>query len=259
MELRFAAVSALCIATAVPVQAGTPATNPIRILVRADSSAPVADTERKAREDETNLAVKRAEQERKAVEKALSAAHGKKTARWPADANSRFEAAWQAELMARMAHHAIKTEPKARGGVAANIAGYLNEQAKKSPGVTVTESTEEADLTVDVMALRAKTSFPAAAFIVYLKVTPGALVPRERFAGTSFGQVRTKDAYLGQILGVQSLAGFISTAHAYSEAEPYWIIEVFQQGTSYLAPAQTAAEAIAGFATALSPDGAAVP
>ena len=58
----------------------------------------------------------------------------------------------------------------------------------------------------------------------------------------------------GQIMGMQKLAGLISTAHAYSAAEPYWIVEVYQQGINYLAPAQTAAEGIAAFAAGMAGD-----
>jgi hypothetical protein len=54
---------------------------------------------------------------------------------------------------------------------------------------------------------------------------------------------------------VQRLSGGVTTLHPYAEAEPYWIIEVFQQGTSYFAPAQSAAEALTGFAVALAKEG----
>lgn len=102
---------------------------------------------------------------------------------------------------------------------------------------------------------RGKTSFPAAAFILYLKVTPRGGGPADRFAGTSFGQIRTKDAFLGQIMGVQTLAGSVTTVHPFTEAEPFWIIEVFQQGMVYFGPAKSAAEALAGFAVALANEG----
>jgi hypothetical protein len=249
MRVKIRCLAAVTVLAAVPPAAKSA---PLRVAIRAGSSAPLADGDRKAREQETELAMKRAEDERKTVHKAVESAHGKRTDRWPAEAKARFDTAWQAELMARLAHHAVKTDAKHLAASASQVATVFQGAVQKNTAVALSESAEGADLVVEVLARRAKSSFPAAAWMLYLKITPGPAVPADRLAGTSFGEVRGKDAYLGQILGMQKLAGFISTAHPFSAAEPYWIVEVYQQGTSYFAPAETAAEAIAAFATGMT-------
>jgi hypothetical protein len=250
IRARSAVLTVLAAGLAAPVAA--PAAEPLRVHVRPGPKPTLADAERKALEKEASSASKRAEQERKTVEKTIAAAHGKRMAGWPAEARARYDAASQAELMAILEHHVVKTDADDLRKSANEVSAFLGGAAGKPPVLAVVDSPDGADLVVEVLARRAKTSFPAAAFMLFVKVAPAGGGSAERFAGTSFGQVRTKDAYLGQIMGVQKLAGFVSTAHAYSEAEPYWIVEVIQQGTGYYAPAQTAAEAIAAFAAGMT-------
>ena len=43
----------------------------------------------------------------------------------------------------------------------------------------------------------------------------------------------------------------MTTLHVYTEAEPYWIVRVFQQGASYKFVAWSAAEILAAFCSDL--------
>lgn len=50
------------------------------------------------------------------------------------------------------------------------------------------------------------------------------------------------------LLGVQSTRGAIATPHAYSEAEPYWTIEMGHHGAGYGVAILGAAEALVALA-----------
>ena len=47
------------------------------------------------------------------------------------------------------------------------------------------------------------------------------------------------------------LHGEVTTVHTFSTAEPYWIIEVYQQGSSYRDPALSTAEVLVGLCAGL--------
>jgi hypothetical protein len=88
--------------------------------------------------------------------------------------------------------------------------------------------------------------------VLYLKVSPSRLPDPAAFAGLAFDQVKSREAYLGQILKTRDLQGAVATLHAYAQAEPFWIIEVFQQGSSYRHVAWTAAEILTAFGADLA-------
>lgn len=205
----------------------------------------------KAREAQTGDEHKRAQEARKTLGKFLEAKHGKKSEDWPKEAREEFDRAWRAEMNVLLAHHEVKITQKKIDAFAKGLANVLKNVAKKTP-VAVVESADQADLTVEVLTHRMQTSFPVVANILYMKVTPvGWREAGTQFAGTSFGEIKSKKEYVGQILGFQNLRGAVTTFHPYSDAEPYWMVEVFQQGATgqFL---QTAAEALSAFCSGLS-------
>jgi hypothetical protein len=246
---RLTLATLLAVLTALPAAAQ----QPVHVYVSARTAEALAEPERKAREKETDAEHERAEEARKGLQKTLEAQHGKNGQAWPEEARGQLDAAWQRELQALVAHQEVKTEQKDLDNGALALTNALKAQAKKSPHLALAASADQADLAVEVLARRAKTSFPAAAWFFYLKVKPERLGDaKARFAGTSFGQIKTQQAYLGQIMGMQKLQGGLATVHPFSEAEPYWVIEVGQQGTSYWGAALAAADALVGFAAGLN-------
>ena len=118
--------------------------------------------------------------------------------------------------------------------------------------MAVTDATAEADLTVEVLARASRSGFPAAVWLLYLKVQPVGPAGAGAFAGKRFDQVKSREGHLGQILGTQELRGAVATIHTFTEAEPCWIIQVVQQGTAWKHVAWTAAEILAAFSSDLA-------
>lgn len=224
----------------------------VRVHVFGRAAEAVAKAEKKAREKEADAERKRAERARKDLEKALQAKHGKRIDQWPEEARRESEAAWRTELRAALAHSETKLEENDLVDSASDLAKALADEVKKSPRVALSDSADAADLTVEVVSRAARSSFPAAAWLLYLKVTPVRWPGAAAFAGTPFEQVKTRQEYLGQILANQNLRGAVATVHAYTEAEPYWIVQVVQQGTSWKHVAWTAAEVLAAFSSDLA-------
>jgi imidazolonepropionase-like amidohydrolase len=237
-------LSIVALGVALPLCAGAA---PVRVYVRPGTpAAGVAAT--KSAEKEGEAARKTAEQARESLEKALSARHGKRRENWPADAKAQLDEAWRKEMDAVIAHQAIKTDAKAHADSVDDLTKAFAEEIKRAPHLALANSPDEADLTVEALARRGKTSIPAATYMYYVKVTPGAAWKADRLAGKTFGQVGVKDAR-----GNARLDGGVVTIHSYSEAEPFWTLEVFQKGSSYFGSAQTLAESLAAFASGLAP------
>lgn len=223
------------------------AESPVRVYVFAHQGEQLSEPARKERIKETEAEHDRAEAARKSLQKSLASRHGKDTKAWPPEARQEVSTAYGKEYAALIANHQAKTEPEALAGFAGVLGKTVAELTKKQSQVAVVESREAADLTVELLARRAKTSFPAAAWFLYLTVKPERM-DAARFTGTSFGQVRKSQTFI-PILGLQSMGGAITTFHDYSEAEPYWTIEVGHQGTGYYVAIEAAAEALVAFAS----------
>ena len=246
--MQLLAVAVLLAAVTVPPAA---APQPVRLFVFARPQETLSEPERKAREKETGAELKRAEEARKTLRKALEARHGKNGQGWPDEARRELERAQQAEYTALLAHHEVKVEAEVLRNLADTLGKTILDVDKKTSRLALAGSAEQSDVSVEVLTRRAKTSFPAAAWFLYVKVKP------ERLAGVagrtaSFGQVKDRSAWLGQIMGNQRLQGAVTTMHDYSESEPYWIVEVVQQGTSYGPVVQSTAEVLAAFASGLA-------
>lgn len=247
MRARLFAV--LLTLTSAPAWAETAQT--LRVHVSAQALPPLAEPERKTRLQQTEAERKRLTEARKAAEKTAQAAHGKKRQAWPEEVRNRVEEADRLEGMATLAHHELKTEQKDLDDLASFVREAFAEEIKEQPRLALADSPERCDLKVELLARRAHSSFPAAAWILYLKVSPVPAGDASAFSGTSFGQIRSQDAYLGQIMGMQRLEGAVGTLHLYGEKEPFWVIEVLQKGTSYGPAALGAAQAVATFAASL--------
>jgi hypothetical protein len=151
----------------------------------------------------------------------------------------------QAELMALLAQHEVKVEQKGIDDSVQDVTKTLREELKKASSAALVDKAEDADLTVELLARRAKTSFPAAAFMLYLKVTPVGWRNSSRF-------VTLQGKYpLYGLAGWRKLHGEVTTVHTFSAAQPYWIIEVYQQGSSYRDPALSTAEVLVGLCAGL--------
>jgi len=229
----------------------------VRIHVFAHHQELADGPERKAREKEAEVRSEAARKARKEVTKALEAQYGKNSRSWPEEAERRATEAWRAEMEGILVHHEIKTSQKDVQGAANGLAARLGDRPKESPPVSVVESADQADFTVEVLALRAKTSFPAAAWFVYLKVAPLRLGGEGRLDATDFGQFRAKDGRVGVgLLAGATTRGAVTTFHPYTAAEPYWLVEVVQQGTTGHGLAlDTAAEALAAVSNGLLAEG----
>jgi hypothetical protein len=225
---------------------------PVRLFVFSHEGERLSEAARKDRIKETEAAHDRAEEARKSLQKALESRHGKGESGWPADVRPQLEAARRAEYESLIAHHQIKTDPSDLDKAAQSLAKTIADLARKQPQVALADSREQADLSVEVLARRAKTSFPGAAWFVYLTVKPERMEGTgARFTGTSFGQVRRTEQFV-PMLGFQSMAGSVVTLHPYSEPEPYWTIEVAHQGSGYFVAIQAAAEALMAFGSGLA-------
>jgi len=241
--------------TAVLATLGTPSARaaegkPVRLYVstRAQEALPEADS--KAREKEFDAGRKRAEQAAKALDKALEAKHGKNSKDWPEEARRQSEDAWQKALRADLARATAKFD-KDLGNIAKSLTNSLKDEVKKSKGVALSESADQAELAVELLARSARTSFPAAAWMLYLKVTPVGAAAAAATGDTQFAQVKAKRLGVG-LLAAQYVRGAVATVHPYTEAEPYWIIRVYQQGTSYGDVVRSAADVLAALGSGLA-------
>ena len=233
----FTTVSILALGVALPVAA---AAGPVRVHVMPGTAAAMDGAARKSAEKEAEAARKAAEQAREGLEKSLSSRHGKKPQDWPSEARTQLDDSWRKEMDAVIAHQALKTDAKAHADSVNDLNKAIKEEIKRAPHVTLVDSADQADLVLQVLARRGKTSIPAATHMYYVKVTPRGSLGADRLLGKTFGQVGEKDA-----TGNARLDGGVVTVHSYSGAEPYWILEVFQKGPSYFAAALTLAESLA--------------
>ena len=223
---------------------------PVRLYVsaRAQEAAPEADS--KAREKELDAERKRDEQAAKAVDKALEAKHGKNAKDWPEEARRQSEEAWQKALRADLARATAKFD-KDLGNIAKSLTNYLKDEVKKSKAVALAESADQAELAVEVLARGSRTSFPAAAWLLYLKATPVGSAAAAATGDERFAPARAKRLGVG-ILADLDIQGAVATVHPYTEAEPYWILRVYQQGTSYADVVGSAAQTLAALGSGLA-------
>src|SRR5262245_23988101 len=167
------------------------AQQPVRLYVFARAQEALPEPERKSREKETGAALKRAEDARKGAQKALEARYGKGGQGWPEEARRQLEAAQQDEYQALLAHHQAKTEPEVLRNLADTLGKTILDADKKTARLALAAAAGQADLSVEVLARRAKTSFPAAAWFVYVKVKPEQLANAgARATGASFGPAK---------------------------------------------------------------------
>jgi hypothetical protein len=245
--------------TVVLAALGTPSARaaegkPVRLYVsvRAQEALPEADS--KAREKELDAERKRAEQASKAVDKAIEAKHGKNAKDWPEEARRQSEEAWHKALVADLARATAKFD-KDLGNIAKSLTHFLKDEVKKAKGVALAESADQAELAVEVLARSSKTSFPAAAWMLYLKVTPTGSAAAAATSDQKFAQSEGHRLGVG-ILADLVLQGTVATVHPYTEVEPYWILRVYQQGTSYTDVVRSAAGVLAALGSGLAePEG----
>jgi hypothetical protein len=250
--MRKLAFAAALVTLAAPLAASAAEDPVVRVHVFAGSPQSGGDAERKAREKQADAERKSAERARKDLDKALAARHGKRSEDWPEEARRQSEEAWTAELRAALAHGQAKAAAQDLADSAGDLARSLKDEVKDKPRVAVVDAAAEADLTVEVLARASRSGFPAAVWLLYLKVQPAGSAGPGAFAGKRFDQVKSREGYLGQILGSQDLRGAVATIHTFTEAEPYWIIQVVQQGTAWKHVAWTAAEILAAFSSDLA-------
>lgn len=223
--------------------AGAVPSKAVRVYVFGRTQTPLDKASQQAREKQAEADFKRLEAARKDVGKALEAKYGKSDR--PSEALAEFAQVTQAELMALLAQHEVKVEQKDIDDSVQDVTKALREELKKASSAALVDKAEDADLTVELLARRAKTSFPEAAFVLYLKVTPVGWRNSSRF-------VTLQGKYpLYGLAGWRKLHGEVTTLHTFSTAEPYWIIEVYQQGSSYRDPASSTAEVLVGLCAGL--------
>ena len=217
----------------------------VRIFVFPRTQPELEKSEKKRLEKEAKSARKRAEKARKDVNKALEARYGKKEGEWPEEAIEEASAARRAEMMALVAHHEVQSKQKEMTDSANDLISALEDQMEDAPHLALADSREQADLLVEVLTRRKKASFPSAAQIIYVRVTPvGWEDPAQTLAESPFGQTTKHMAYLGQIMGFQHLKGKVWALHDYTDEEPYWILEAYQQGSAWRGPAYTLAQVL---------------
>jgi hypothetical protein len=250
-------VLAVVLSGPVPPSAAAAEGKPVRIYVSARAQEPIPEADKKMREKEADAERKRLEQAAKDVDKTLTAKHGKSFKDWPEEARQQSEGGWQKALAADLGKATVKFDEDL-GNFAKSLTNGLKDAAKKSPRIALAESADQADLAVELLARSAKTSFPAAAWILYLKMTPIGSASAAATGDAQFAQVKAQKLGVG-LLANADLQGAVSIVHPYSEAEPYWIIRVFQQGTSYASVVGTAAEVLAAFGSSLADETVATP
>jgi hypothetical protein len=246
------------LAALVPPSARAAEGQPVRLYVFARAQQAAPETDSKAREKEADAERKQLEQAAKALDKALEAKHGKSSKDWPEEARRQSDEAWQKALRADLARATAKVDEDL-GKSAKSLVTYLKDEVKGSKGVALSESADQAELAVELLARSARTSFPAAAWMLYLKVTPVGSAAAAATGDQQFAQVKEKQLGVG-LLAEETVRGAVATVHPYTEAEPYWIIRVFQQGTSYADVVRSAAEVLAALGSGLAePEGKPVP
>jgi Skp family chaperone for outer membrane proteins len=223
---------------------------PVRLFVSSRAQEALPEAESKAREKELEAERKRAEQAAKALDKGLEAKHGKNAKDWPEEARRQSEDAWQKALQADLARATAKFDEDL-GNFAKSLTNFLKDEVKKSKGIALAESAEQAELAVEVLARAAKTSFPAAAWLLYLKVTPVGSAAAAVTGDERFAPARAKKLGVG-ILADLHVQGGVATVHPYTEAEPYWILRIYQQGTSYADVVGSAARTLATLGSGLA-------
>jgi hypothetical protein len=226
---------------------------PLRIHVFARAQEKVPEADWKPREKEADSKRKAAEQAAKTVDKELQGRHGKNAKNWPEDAVRQSDEAWQKAVMADVTRASAKFDEDL-GGIAMSLANWLRDDLKKEPRVAVSDSADQADLTVEVLARAARTSFPAAAWLLYLKITPVGPAAAGAAADGTFDPVQARKLGIG-LMANETVRGAVAIAHPYSAAEPFWIVRVFQQGTGYHEVVGTASAALKGFAVNLAGGG----
>jgi hypothetical protein len=226
---------------------------PIRIYVFARAQEAVSEADWKPREKEADVKRKAAEQAAKTVDKELQGRHGKNAKNWPEEALRQSDEAWQKAVMADVTRASAKFDDDL-GNFANSLAGWLRDDLKKETRVAVSDSADQADVSVEVLARAARTSFPAAAWLLYLKVTPIGPAATGAAAEGTFDPIQARKLGVG-LLANETVRGSVALAHPYSASEPYWIVRVFQQGTGYHEVVRTAAEALKGFAVGLAGGG----
>ena len=225
---------------------------PVRVYVSGRPVEAMDEAEKKTREKAAGEKKKAAAAARKEVEKRLKARHGKHEKDWPPEAQEEMKAAWRGQSAAEMALAMVKTEGKDVDNLAKLLVANFEYRNKKRPTVEVVSAADQADLAVEVVARRAWTSFPRAAWAVYLKVAPVGLPDPGTFAGKELSEVKVRREDLGPILGRMDVAGYVSTVHLYAAAEPHWIVEVVQQGGSYGDATSAAADVLVAYAEGLA-------
>ncbi len=248
MSARVCAALLLAGAAAGPPPVDADEAKPVRVYVFPRAVQPVDPAERKTMEREASAAQKRAQQVRKDLEKTLEARHGKNVDRWPAEARSALADARTAAVEASVAHRMVTSDAKEIASSVEHLRKALTFHMKEEPAVVLAESAEEADLGVEVLARHASTRFPAAAWRLYLKVTPVGFADHDGFAGKGFTQAAATSHYLGQIMGTWRTANAVTSGHAFSRTRPYWTIEVYQQGVGWGDVASSAAQVLVAFA-----------
>ena len=221
----------------------------VRVYVFARPQESLDETAKKAREKETDAERKRLGQARKDLDKSLEAKHGKRGKEWPEEARLQSDEAWRAELRAEMVYRQVGSKDLA--GLTKSLANTLRHDIKKTPQLTLADAADQADLIVEVLAHGAKSSFPAAAWMLYLEIKPVGGTADARFVGTGLEQAQTKKLGIG-LASNADIVGFVSTMHPYTEAEPYWRVRVWQQGTGYGSVLSTASEVLVAFASDLA-------
>jgi hypothetical protein len=224
----------------------------VRVHVFASAREPLGEEAKSARGRETEAARKRAEQAAKDLDRSLQARHGKQSKDWPEEARRQSEEAGRAALMAELKHREVRSDQKDLTDSASDLTKALRDALKKSTKVALSDSPDEAELTVEVLARDSRTGYPAAAWLVYLKVKPAGWARSSAFADKPFEQARPRQLYLGPILGSQKMRDSLSTLHPYSSREPYWIVRVSQQGSTFKHLARSVAEILAAFCADLA-------
>ena len=155
--------------------------------------------------------------QRASMEDSLKKQYGKKRDKWPADKAAEFDA-----LAARTQRRAFEDNYSDRGGSEAkdidqSVAG-LRENLAKKKGVRVAASAAEADFDIQVVGrYTAKDESGERAAHIGLRITPGGRLDKALLARTPFQWPELSSAMYG---------AFSTPWHQYSEAEPYWLVEV---------------------------------
>lgn len=222
----------------------------VGIHVIARSQQTLEKSEKKALEKQMKGERKLAEKARKDLKKTLEREHGKKHDKWPDEARNQYENALQAEEMALVAYHEVKVKQKEILDSHADIMKQLRKRLEKEPRVFLVEAADQADVTVEVLARGVQTGWPALTNLLYLKVTPAEGLDVSRLEDAPFGHQKTSKGWVptGQFVDFEDS---VKTFHPYTEAEPYWVIQVANQGGLWGNAAISASKTLVAFCTGL--------